>query len=105
MTPDETIRALLANAAQATEERERAEARTAARLAWIGKALAAFAAAQDRVHQAWKRKLDTLPDDLDDEELDDLPNPPEQAEADALWSEIEAVRDRDMWPRDLYWTV
>ena len=40
-----------------------------------------------------------------EQELRQLPDPPEQAEADALWAEIEAVREHDRWPRHLYWSV
>jgi hypothetical protein len=64
-------------------------------------------AAQDRVGEAWDRILDTLPHDLDDEELEamNLPNPPEQAEVDALYEQIEAAREKDRWPRELYWSL
>ncbi|HEV2079229.1 MAG TPA: hypothetical protein VGR19_04955 [Allosphingosinicella sp.] len=103
MTPDETIRALLTAAAQAAADEEQSAARKAARAIWASQAVAAFFAAQERVGEAWDRILDTLPDDIDDEELEKLPEPPEQAEADALWAEIEAVRDHDRWPRHLYW--
>jgi hypothetical protein len=64
-------------------------------------------AAQDRVGEAWDRIFDTLPHDLDDEELEamNLPDPPEQAEVDALYEKIEAARERDVWPRELYWSL
>jgi hypothetical protein len=105
MTPHETVQALLTAATQAAAEDEQSEARKAARAQWASQAVAAFFAAQERVGEAWNRIFDELPDDIDDEELEKLPEPPEQAECDALWAEIEAVRDRDMWPKELHWTV
>jgi len=96
MTPNETIKTLLADASQAA-------ARQAVRAQWAEQITKDFFAAQERAGEAWKRIFATLPDDLDDEELEKLPGPPEQAEADALYAQIEAVRDHDRWPRELYW--
>ena len=104
MPPTRTLQTLLTAAQHAATEQEQAAARIAARCAWAEQAVAAFMAAQERVQEAWTRILRELPD-LDDEALDQLPDPPEQAEADALWAEIEAVRDRDRWPRHLYWSL
>lgn len=104
MPPIQTIQSLLAAAHCTVADEEQAAARLAARLAWIKQAIDAFVAAQERVGEAWSRILDELPDDVDDEALEQLPDPPEQAEADALWAEIEAVRDHDRWPRHLYWS-
>jgi hypothetical protein len=105
MTPEETIRALLAKAQAAAGEREQAEARTAARVAWVHETIARLRSAQERVEAAWERIFAALPDDLDDEALEAIPEPPEQAELDALHAEIAAVRDRDQWPRHLYWSL
>jgi predicted O-linked N-acetylglucosamine transferase (SPINDLY family) len=105
MPPTRTLQALLAAAQSAAAEQEQAAARIAARCAWAKQAVAAFMAAQERVQEAWERIFDALPDDIDEEALDQLPDPPEQAEADALWAEIEAVRDHDRWPRHLHWTL
>lgn len=105
MNPKQTINALIAGGAQAAEEQRRAEARQAARVAWVKEVMAALRAAQDRVTEAWDRILDALPDDLSEEELEKLPEPPEQAELDAILAQIEAVRDHDRWPKELYWSL
>lgn len=62
-------------------------------------------AAQDKVIQAWDRILDALPEDLDEEALEAIPEPPEQAEFDAIFEQIAAVRDHDRWPRHLHWSL
>ena len=105
MTPDETLRSLLAAAADVADEQGRAEARVAARIAWVHETIAALKEAQQRVCDAWDRILDALPEDLDEEELEamDIPDPPEQAELDALHALIDDVRERDLWPKHLYW--
>ena len=100
----QTLQTLLAAAQNAAAEQEQAAARMAARRAWAEQAIEAFFAAQERVHEAWTRIFRELPD-FDDEALEQLPDPPEQAEADALWAEIEAVREHDRWPRHLYWSL
>lgn len=105
MTPEETIRAFLAAAGHPPGERERAEARIEARVAWVRETLDAWRAAHRRVAEAWNRIFDALPDDLSDEEVEAIPPPPEQAELDALHAQIEAVRDHDKWPRELYWSL
>ena len=78
--------------------------RHAARLAWVQERLAALSDAQDRLTAAWDRIFGELPDDLDDEELEamHLPDPPEQAEVDALHAQIDAAMKHDKWPRALY---
>ena len=107
MSADRTIRTLLAAGTQEAEEEQRGHARQAARRAWLRETFAAMLAAQERVGEAWDRIFDTLPDDLDDEELEamNLPDPPEQAEVNALYEQIEAARERDVWPRELYWSL
>ena len=107
MTPEETVKALLAAAGQVAGDREQQEARIAARVAWVKERIAALKAAQQRVFDAWDQILDALPEDIDDEELEamDIPDPPEQAELDAILAQINDVRERDLWPKDLYWTL
>jgi hypothetical protein len=100
-----TIRALLADAEDAAHEQLLHTARITLRKAWAKQRVADFFAAQKRVGEAWSRIFDALPDDLDEDELEAIPEPPEQAEADAIWAEIEAVREHDRWPRELYWIV
>ena len=105
MTPQETIRALLTEAAHAADEQKRSEERQAARVAWVERTVAALMAAHKRVEEAWDRIFEALPEDLEDEEVDAIPPPPEQAELDAILAEVEAVRDQDKWPRELYWSL
>ena len=109
MTPEQTIKSLLALATENVkdEEAEEAAARVVARMLWARKTVAALLDAQERVKEAWSRTFADLPDDLDEEELDelDLPDPPEQAEVDALYAQLQAVREKDMWPRELYWSL
>ena len=55
-----------------------------------------------------KAKFDTwLPDDIGDDELEamSLPDPPEQAEVDALWEQLNDVIQKDLWPKELYWSL
>ena len=104
MTYKATIEALLAAATEVAGDRERREARVTARVAWVKERIAALKAAQQRADEAWARIVDALPDDLDDDdELDAIPPPPEQADLDAIHAELEAVRDHDRWPKKLHW--
>jgi hypothetical protein len=102
MTSKATIEALLAAATRVAGDQDQREARAAARVVWVHERIAALKAAQESVDEAWARNLEALPDDHDDER-EALPDPPEQAEVDAIIAEIEAVRDHDRWPRELYW--
>ena len=116
MSARETIRALLAAATSAPAFAGEGDQnggggsledwhRKAARGAWVRKVMAKLRAAQRKLDSAWDRTLAALPDDLSDEELEalHLPDPPEQAELDALRALIDAVVERDLWPRELYW--
>lgn len=107
MTHKTTLKALLAAAGEAAGERARQEARIAARIAWAERRIADLKAAQQRVQDAWDRIFDALPDDIDDAELEamDIPEPEEQAEVDAIWAELHAVREHDRWPKHLYWIL
>jgi len=101
MTRKATIKALLAAATQVAGDEDRREARVAARTAWVIERIAALKAAQERVDEAWARIIEALPDD--DDEREASPDPPEQAEVDAILAEVDAVRHHDRWPRKLYW--
>jgi hypothetical protein len=105
MSHEATIRALLDAAGHGPGEQAKAKARVAARVAWVKEIMAALKAAQKRVDDAWSRIFDALPNDLDEEELEAIPEPSEQAELDAIFAEIQAVRDHDRWPRHLHWTL
>lgn len=78
--------------------------RVAARLAWARRTADEWHEAQQAAHDAWMRLIAPY-DDWDEEDLPDLPPPPEQAVVDALWRQLEDVRRRDLWPRHLHWTV
>jgi hypothetical protein len=96
-----TFAAILADPASVAEEEEsRLLARAAARVAWVRRTSAAIRDAQHRADAAWMRLIDAHPDDAED-----LPDPPEQAELDALWAQMKAVADHDRWPRHLYFTI
>lgn len=104
MTRKATIKALLAAAGQVAGDQDRREARVAARVAWVKERIAALKAARKHVDEAWARIVDALPDDdLDDDEREPIPDPPEQAELDAIHAELDAVRDHDRWPKELHW--
>lgn len=105
MTHKTTIAALLAAAGEKAGEQARHDSRLAARVAWVKERIAALQAAHKRLDAAWDRIFDEHGDDLDDEALEALPDPPEQAEADAIWAEIEAVTEHDRWPRELHWIL
>ncbi|HXS50841.1 MAG TPA: hypothetical protein VN713_12060 [Sphingomicrobium sp.] len=83
---------------------EPADAYGAARYRWLHRTAEAWQDANRRVTEAWFRTLAPLPDDISDEELEalDLPDPPEQAEVDALWAQLNDVIQKDLWPRHLY---
>lgn len=105
MSHKNIISALLTAAGRPADKQARAEARVATRVAWVQERMADLRAAQDRVDVAWDRIFDALPDDLDDEVLEAIPQPREQAELDAIFAELHAVRDHDRWPRHLYWSL
>lgn len=100
MKATETIETLLSSARQKAADRQRMHDRRMTRVAWARQTIANARAAQERVTKAWMRMIEALPDDEDGE---NLPDPPEQAELDAIWREIAAVRDHDRWPRHLHW--
>lgn len=78
--------------------------RVQARVGWVRETLAALEDAHQRLFAAWHRVFEALPDDIDDEELEamNLPDPPEQAEVDAIQAQIDAVIKHDRWPRHLH---
>jgi hypothetical protein len=101
MSFQDTIRILLGRGAKGLGELDAVEwKRVAARTAWVRETVAAWREAQDRADDAWSRLVEDLPDDFPEDE--ELPGPPEQAEADALYAQIRAVIDHDRWPPHLY---
>jgi len=85
---------------------ERAEARTKARLEWLRGRFEQMTELWSWLGRYWADFADAHPDiDLEEPDDRDLPllvDPPEQAELEAVEAEIAAARDRDVWPRHLY---
>ena len=83
---------------------EPADPHKAARYHWLHRTTQAWQDANSRVTEAWDRALAPLPEDISDEELEalELPDPPEQAEVDALWAQLNDVIQHDKWPKELY---
>ena len=83
---------------------ERAEALTRARLAWLRGRFERLSELWNFLGDFWNDFYDAHPE-IDDEDPDPAllpPDPPEQAELEAIEAEIAAARDRDVWPRHLY---
>ena len=90
MTIKKTVKALLAEARRPVE-------RAAARREWAERTTEAW-------HQAMRQMTDRCTEAverLSEEEFDKLYEA-EQAKVDALWAQLRAVVDKDMWPRELY---
>jgi hypothetical protein len=77
--------------------------RQAARWLWVHETTLAWQEAMRRCDAAWCELVKDIPED----EIDDVevPEPPEQAEVDALWGQLNAVIQKDQWPRELYWSL
>lgn len=78
--------------------------RTAARIAWVRRTCDQWRDATKAADAAWMRLVEPYAD-CDEEDLPDLPAPPEQAEVDRLWQLLEDVRRHDRWPLHLHWTL
>jgi len=50
----------------------------------------------------WMELVRGIPDDVDVDDVD-IPPPPEEAEVDALWTQLNDVIQNDRWPKELYW--
>lgn len=99
MSPEITIRMLLTSRREeplAPEEWKRVKARCAYALDLVARCFEA----ERRCTEAWGELVKDIPE----EEIDDveIPPPPEQAEVDALWAELDALTERDVWPRHLH---
>lgn len=101
------VAALLAGTAVPVEggaEERAAELRAARRMVWARRTLDAWWDAQKALEAAWNRQLEPY-DDWDEEDIPELPDPPEQAVVDRLWQEMDDVCRRDRWPRHLHWSL
>ena len=85
---------------------ERAEARSKARLEWLSGRFVRMTELWTMLGRYWAEFADAHPEidfeDPDDRDLPLLVDPPEQAELEAVEAQIAAARDRDVWPRHLY---
>jgi hypothetical protein len=82
---------------------KRAEARTKARLEWLRARLERMTELWIWLGRYWADYAEAHPEiDLVEPEGDGPQDPPEQAELEAVEAEIAAARDRDVWPRHLY---
>ncbi len=84
----------------------RAEARTRARHEWLRGRFQRLHELWTFLGRYWADFADSHPEidleDPDDAHLPLLLDPPEQAELETVEAEISAARDRDVWPRHLY---
>ena len=85
---------------------ERAEARTRARIEWMRGRFERMTQLWAWLGRYWADFAEAHPEiDLEEPDDRDLPlliDPPEQAELESVEAEIAAARDRDVWPRHLY---
>lgn len=73
------------------------------RLEWGRERLAAFFEMQERAGEAYERQMDEHPDvDWSSDDAPDLPEPPEEAVAQAIYAEVIAAIREDRWPRHLH---
>ncbi|MEA3031670.1 MAG: hypothetical protein QOG13_2995 [Sphingomonadales bacterium] len=79
--------------------------RTAARIAWLRRICDQWRDAIKAADAAWMKLVEPYADRDEDEEIPDLPPPPERAEVDRLWQLLEDVRRHDRWPLHLHWTL
>jgi len=79
---------------------EPADPRKAARHHWLHRTADAWQDAMRRCNDAWGELVRDIPEELiDDVEVEP---PPEQAEVDALWAQLNDVIQQDRWRRGLY---
>jgi hypothetical protein len=92
---------------EAVAEARRAEERMKARLAWLDSLFVRMFELYRYLGDYWNDFFDAHPE-LDEEDPDPAllpPDPPEQAELEAIERVLEEVRLRDQWPRHLYFDV
>ena len=90
------------------EEEAQAEAalkceRTRLRHDWFSERMEAFLAMQDRAGEAYLQYMEAHPEvDWDSEDAPEIPEPPEEALAQAIYAEVIAAVNEDRWPRHLH---
>ncbi|HEX8622382.1 MAG TPA: hypothetical protein VF718_10450 [Allosphingosinicella sp.] len=89
--------------AEAEVEARRMCERMKIRLAWFRQRFDEFVEMQERAGEAVDRYMDERPEiDWDAEDAPEVPEPPEQAIAQAIHAEVMAAAKEDRWPRHLH---
>jgi hypothetical protein len=91
-----------AAAADGAAQDRRARARQLARTAWGLNRHDDMKRAQKALTAAWMKLLEPY-DDWDEEELPDIPDPPEEAAFQLIWDEVTQAAEHGRWPRHLHW--
>jgi hypothetical protein len=77
--------------------------RTRLRHEWFRDRFEAFLDMQDRAGEAYLQYMDARPEiDWDSEDAPEVPEPPEEAIAQAIYAEVMAAVEEDRWPRHLH---
>lgn len=77
--------------------------RTRLRHAWFRERFEAFLDMQDRAGEAYLQYMDAHPDiDWESDDAPELPEPPEEALAQAIYEEVMAAVQDGRWPRHLH---
>ena len=92
MTAD-PVRALIAAASEIADRR-------AARVEWVRATMAACREAQRAMDERCREAVFQLSEEAFEALCDE-----EQAKIDAILAPLIAVKERDLWPRELYWSV
>jgi hypothetical protein len=100
---DMVARLLAGTAAPTGGEAEdrKARARQLARTAWGLNRHDDMKRARKACDAAWSKLVKPYVD-LDDEDLPEIPEPPEEAAFQLIWEEVTQAADHDRWPRHLY---
>jgi hypothetical protein len=89
--------------AEAEAEAELKCRRTQLRHEWFSERMEAFCAMQDRACEAGLQYMAAHPEiDWQDPDVPNPPEPPEWAEAQAIYAEVLAAVHEDRWPRHLH---
>lgn len=101
----EVVARLLAGTAAPMDgeaEDRKARARQLARTAWGLNRHDDMKRAQKALDAAWMKLVEPY-DGWDEEDIPELPEPPEEAAFQLIWEEVTQAANHDRWPRHLYW--
>ena len=100
---EENLTALGMPADEARAEAAKQAERVQLRVEWARERFDEFLEMQDRAGEAYVRQIEANPDvDWEDPDAPVLPEPPEEAVAQAIYAEVRAALDEDRWPRHLH---